>query len=218
MSNFDVNTMNANPVTVPTSHYANNKGDIKTLVRMMKSQAKDFENRDLVGEFNTISEKNTPCKSGSPKQPSIKFLNSVEKELKQANAHVGGTVRIAKEYAKLLHNKNHLNEAFQKVREETILNTLRSGYQHIDDISMPTQSLPNTQSTHDNHSVAMNNTIPMGKITTQTENKPQNAPKIEISKADATYNLSPAPDIFSNSKTGHTATYKIVPFNLVTGA
>jgi hypothetical protein len=212
-----VDMNNLNPVSLPNSHYQP-KGDIKTLVKIMRSQSNDFEDRDLVGEFNTISEKNTPCKSGSPKQPSIKFLNTVEKELKQANAHVGGTVRIANEYAKLLHNKHHLNEAYNKIQQETILNTLRSGG---DLNNIASELLPKIPSSLDNYSATQNQVIPMGKINPQTNNfyaPPQQMPKIDIEKPKASYSLHPAPDIFSSPKTGSAATYRIVPFDLMAGA
>jgi len=180
------------------------KGDIKTLVKIMRSQSSDFDTRDLVGELNTVSQKDTPCKRGSAKQPSIKFLTTVEKELKQANALVKGTTGIATEYAKLLHNKHHLNQAYQKIQSETILASLRESNNPLD---------------NDSPTLSNQTSFPMGKITSVPEVSPQAAPvKVDVQKPDATYNLAPAPDIFSTAKNGNPTTYKIVPFDFIAGS
>jgi hypothetical protein len=221
MTSFDITKVNNSPasnVATPTKPYSPN-GDIKTFVRAVRSQVNDFSDRDLITEFNNAAQKDTHCKSGSDKQPSIKYLKSVEKELKQVNAHVGGTVAIANEYAKLLHNQRHLDTADRKIQEQTFINTLRDvGVQdNTDKVTTAPLNLSVTKAT-----------IPSGTVKTidadmiqpqrQAQLQPQPQQQFEISQATASYNLEPAPDIFSSPKAGGNTTYRIVPFNFMAGS
>ena len=217
MTSFDITKVNNSPasnVVASTSPY-NPSGDIKTFVRAVRSQVNDLSDRDLITEFNNAAQKDTHCKSGSPNQPSIKYLKSVEKELKQVNAHVGGTVAIANEYAKLLHNQRHLDTADRKIQEQTFINTLRDvGVQdNTDKVTTAPLNLSVTKAT-----------IPNGTIKTldadmiQQPRQEQSQPQFEISQPTASYNLEPAPDIFSSPKAGGNTTYRIVPFNFMAGS
>lgn len=191
MSVYDVGKSQSSP-----SFKSNDASSgIKFLIKSVRSESSDFANRDLLSE---IPKANTD---------QLKFLNGVEKDIKSINTKMEKTNIIGQQYAKLLHNQRHLDRTFQRVQRETIVNTLM-------DIENANQSQTNNHVLK--NALAHENIIMSNHdIAPKQDNKPLN---VELSKPSHSYQLAPAPDIFSAPKTGHSNSYKIVPFDYMTGA
>ena len=126
-----------------------------------------------------------------------------------------------------MHNQHHLGDTFYKIQEQTVLNALREGNEKtINNLSIvkntPTQS--NLDIRVSNNPQTPYNAIPSGTVRTESHNHgtmqtaPNTEPQFDIQKPTSSYQLSPAPDIFSAPKNGGNVTYKIVPFDLMAGS
>jgi hypothetical protein len=213
---MDINKINCVVYNQPKDSTVN-KG-VGTLIKSIRSESKEFLDRDLVQELNQSVAKNPKDEA----KETVKFLKSIETDLKNTNSKVSTINSIGKEYAKLLHNQHHLGETFYKIQEQTVLNTLREG----NDKTINNLSIEKKPSTQSDINIRVNNNpqtpydaIPSGAVRTpNTINTPiQNTPQFNIEKPTTNYQLAPSPDIFSAPKNGGNVTYKIVPFDFMAG-
>ncbi len=231
MTNFDITNGGG------INDAPNTNKSVKTLIKAIRSESTKFLDRDLVQEFNQSADN----KSINKKSPTADFLTSVESDLKNINAHIGLTNKVGQQYAKLLHNQYHLDNTDYNIQKQTMLNSFRDAHRPIiadysSDISLKMMPVPNnvpdsksdskpknsthtTPINHQQNQHNQHNTIPVGNIQTQYQ-PPQKSTETqyEISSPSHSYQLTHGQDIFSSPKTGSSASYRIVPFTVMTGA
>jgi hypothetical protein len=220
MTKFDVTNSGG------ISDAPNTNKSVKTLIKAIRSESNKFLDRDLVQEFNQSAD-NKPT---DKKSPTVDFLTSVESDLKNINSHISLTNKVGQQYAKLLHNQYHLDNTAYNIQKQTMLNSFRDAHRPIDtDLSshIPLKMMPvqnekpdkKQKSIADNPINNQHNAIPMGNIQTQYQPPQKSAEaQYDISTPSHSYQLTHGQDIFSSPKTGSSASYRIVPFTVMTGA